>query len=100
MTKSHKKKTSRGIVFLIMLAASPLAMTDSYANEGNKDSQKNTKSADNVKKESLLRAILTEKVVNGKLEVQQYALPEDVSSKDMQRMLIVGGETVGWAYVN
>ena len=100
MTKSHKKKTARGIVFLIMLAVSPLAMTDSYASEGGKDSQKNAKSADNIKKESLLRAILTEKVINGKLEVRQYALPEDVSPKDMQRMLTVGGETVGWAYVN
>lgn len=48
----------------------------------------------------LLRAILTEKVVNGKLEVLQYSLPEDISKKDMQRMLSFDGETSGWAYVN
>lgn len=100
MTKSQKNKTVRGIAFLIMLAASPLAMTDSYSSEGNEDAQKNVKSVENVKKTSLLRAVLTEKVINGKLEVRQYALPEDVSAKDVQRMLNVGSETVGWAYVN
>jgi hypothetical protein len=100
MTKSHKNKTVRGIIFLIMLATSPLAMTDSYSSEGEIGSQENAKSAYNVKKESFLRAILTEKVVNGKLEVRQYALPEDVSTKDIQRMLMIGSETVGWAYVN
>ncbi|MFB5612860.1 MAG: hypothetical protein ACE5RL_06110, partial [Nitrosarchaeum sp.] len=43
--------------------------------------------------------ILTEKMVNGKLQVQRYVLPDDTSKEDMQRMLSFEG-SIGWAYVN
>ena len=49
------------IVILLMLAASPLSVTYAFGqNDSNTDE---------------LRAILTEKVVDGKLKVNQYALP-------------------------
>ncbi len=68
-----------------MLAASPLSVT--YA-LGQSDSN-----ADE------LRAILTEKVVDGKLKVNQYALPDGLSETDLQRTLSIDGQ-MSWAYVN
>ena len=79
------------IAVLLMLTASPLSVTYAFADsEHNKPETKKEK----------LRAILTEKVVDGKLEVRHYMLPDDTSDKDMQRMLEFEGQTSGWAYVN
>ena len=79
------------IAVLLMLSASPLSVTYAFADtEHNKPETKKEK----------LRAILTEKVVDGKLEVRHYMLPDDTSDKDMQRMLEFDGQTSGWAYVN
>ena len=79
------------IAVLLMLSASPLSVTYAFADtEHDKPETKKEK----------LRAILTEKVVDGKLEVRHYMLPDDISDKDMQRMLEFDGQTSGWAYVN
>ena len=79
------------IAVLLMLTASPLSVTYAFADtEHNKPETKKEK----------LRAILTEKVVDGKLEVRYYMLPDDTSDKDMQRMLEFDGQISGWAYVN
>ena len=43
--------------------------------------------------------ILTEKVVNGELEVRQYVLPEEISETDLKRMVSFDGQ-ISWAYVN
>ena len=101
MIKSQKR-TIGVIVVLLMLGASPLSVTYSFAeiedNQGDKMRQNETKT-DNSKKERL-GAILTEKIVNGKLEVQHYALPNDITEEDMHRILSFEGQTSGWAYVN
>ncbi len=83
-----------------MLGSSPLIVTYSYADNEGKEHQKNVLPLDKVQKERLWKIILYEKVVNGKLQVRHYALPEDVSSKDMQRMLPLREEMARWAYVN
>ena len=47
-----------------------------------------------------LRIIFTEKLANGKLKVQHYALPDDFSGNDIQRMSSFEDQTPDWAYVN
>ena len=90
-----QNRTIGVIAILLMLGASPLSVTYSFAEMGDNQDKKEQ----SFKKERL-RAILTEKIVNGKLEVKHYALPDDISEKDMQRMLSFDGKASGWAYVN
>ena len=49
---------------------------------------------------SRLRIILTEKLVNGKLKVQHYALLDDFSGDDMKRMPLFEDQTPDLVYVN
>ncbi len=59
------------LAILLMLGASPLSVTYAFAeNEG--------KQIENRE----LKAILTEKMVDGKLEVYQYVLPEEISEEN------------------
>lgn len=97
-----QNRTVGVIIILMMLGTSPISVTYTFADneEDNQDrnGQDNSKTEQNSKKDRL-GAILTEKVVDGKLEVKHYALPDDVSEKDVQRMLSFEGHTSGWAYI-
>ena len=74
-----------GIVILLLLATSPLSVTDAFAqNEVNPEE---------------LGEIITEKMVDGKLKVSHYALPNDLAKGDLQRILPMD-EKVTWGYVN
>ena len=87
MVKSQIRNIG-AIVILLMLAASPLSVTYSFGeNEGQ------------IEENRELRAILTEKVVDGKLKVQHYAIPDEISEADLQRMLSFDGQ-ISWAFVN
>ncbi len=86
MKKSHNRTIGVIAVFL-MLGASPLSVTYSFA-----DIQDNQKER--------IEVILTEEVVNGKLQVRHYALPDDITEDDIQRRLSFDGQTTSWAYVN
>ena len=91
-----KKRTIGAIAILMMLSASPLSVTYSFADiESNQES----KMENNSEKEEL-GLILTEKVVDGKLKVQHYALPDDATEEDMRRILSIEEEISGWAYMN
>ena len=83
-----------------MLGFSPMSVTYSFGDSDEFQAKNESENSPSQQKERLLRAILTEKVVNGKLEIRQYSLPEDTSEKDMHRMLSFDGETSGWTYVN
>jgi len=85
MIKSHNK-TIGVIAIFLMLGASPLSVTYSFAD------------IENNQKERLV--VLTEEIVNGKLEVRHYALPDNTTKEDMQRRLSFEGQTSSWAYVN
>ena len=102
MVKS-KNRTIGVIAILLMLGASPLSVTYSFADiedyQIDEKEQNNLKAKESTQKKRL-DTILTEKVVNGKLEVQHYALPDDITEEDMQRTLSFEGQTSGWAYVN
>jgi len=87
MVKSQIRIIEALVIFL-MLGASPLSIIYSFAeNESNQVENRE------------LRVILTEKVVDGKLEVRQYALPEEFSEADLKRILSFDGQ-ISWAYVN
>jgi len=73
------------VAILLMLAASPLSVTYAFG--------QNSDNADE------LTAILTEKVVDGKLKVNHYALPNGLSEADLQRTLSIEGQ-MSWTYVN
>lgn len=80
-----------------MLFASPLSVNYSFAES--EDSQEEKVKVSKTIKKDRLWAILTEKVVDGKLELQRYALPANLSEEDLQRMP-TKDQTSGWAYVN
>ena len=60
------------LAILLMLGASPLSVNYSFA-ENDENQEQNRE----------LRGILTEKVIDGKLQVNHYALPEDLSDEDL-----------------
>lgn len=86
MKKSHNRIIGVIAVFL-MLGASPLSVTYSFA-----DIQNNQKERIGI--------ILTEEVVDGKLQVRHYTLPDDITEDDIQRRLSFEGQPSSWAYVN
>ncbi len=87
-----QNRTIGVIAVLLMLAASPITVTYSFADNTGVYEPKGSS------KNEGLGVILTEKMVDGKLKVQRYALPSDTSKEDIQRMLPL--ETSGWAIMN
>ena len=86
-----QNRTIGVIAVLLMLGASPITVTYSFAENGVYEPKGSSKNEG-------LGVILTEEMVDGKLKVQRYALPSDTSEEDMQRMLST--ETSGWAIMN
>ena len=85
---------------LLMLATSSLSATYSFAEPSNiqENMTIENQKIENCKK-SGLRAILTEKIVDGKLEVQQYVLPNIVTKEDVRRTMQIESQTSNWTYV-
>ena len=75
-----------------MLGTSPLSVSYSFA-----DLEENNS---NLLENERLGMILTEKVVNGKLKIQQYSLPDKFSDDDMKRIPSFDEQPSSWAYVN
>ncbi len=90
--KKSQKRSFGVIAIFVMLGTSPLSVSYSFADFGENDSE--------VLKNKRLGMILTEKMVNGKLQIQQYALPDEFSDNDKQRMVSFEEESSSWAYVN
>ena len=86
-----QNRTIGVITVLLMLAASPISVNYAFADTKNQD--KNT-----LDQKEGLGVILTEKIVDGKLQMQRYVLPDDSTKEDLRRML--SSDTSGWAYVN
>ena len=100
--EKNSRKTIRVVAILFMLATAQLAVTYSYAEDEeemdlvlSEEELKSTK----ISQKERLGTIVTEKLVNGKLEVKEFALSEDVTRDDMNRILSLEG-TSGWSYVN
>lgn len=88
------QKRSGGIIILFMLGISPLTVSYSYSEEIVPKSEK-TEILD--QKERKWKIILTEKVVDGKLELSQYTVSNDFSKNDMHEMLLSEGRT-NWTH--
>jgi len=98
MIKFHNR-TVIGIIILFMLGASPLSVIYSFGEDYQIENGKDAQNIGKNLKKGRLSIILTEKVVNERLEVQHHVVPK-VLSEDKQRMLPLEDEILGWAYVN
>lgn len=94
-----QKRTIGAIVIILMLSTSPISVNYSFAEIEDNQKENDENLSKNCQKDRL-GAILTEKIVDGKLEVRHYSLPEDISGEDFHRMLSFEGQTDSWAYVN
>ena len=74
-----------------MLGTSPLAITYSYAEIDENHPKRGSIQEGNWK------VVITEKVINGKLQVKQYTFPKNASALDIQKILSLEGEN-GWVY--
>ena len=86
-----------------MLSASPLSVTYSFADI--EDSQedkigKNSSKFPKIVQEERTRLIISEKIVNGKVEACQYTVPGDISNEHLQRMLSLYGQISDGIHVN
>ncbi len=104
MIKSQKRNLHAVIGIIFMLTTSPLTVTYVDADLANENVEESIKfSTDKVKskqeKKQVLKTILTEKAVDGKLLVRHFEVPEDASPDEIRKILLSYGETRGWAYV-
>ena len=84
-----------------MLGTSPLSVTYSFADmqdDQDKIMRNDANIIENIQNEEF-EIVLTEKIVNCKLEVQHYTLLGNISNEDIQRASFEG-EISSWAYVN
>ena len=98
MLNLHRR--SIGVVVLLMLATSSLSATYSFAESSN--THENTllenQEMENCKRGGL-GIILTEKIVDGKLEIQQYAIPNLVTKEEIRKIMQVENKTLNWTLV-
>ena len=98
MLNLHKR--SMGIAVLLMLATSSLSATYSFAEPNN--TQENT-SLENQEmkncKKGGLRTILTEKIVDGKLEIQQHTIPNLVTKEEVRKTMQIENQVLNWTLV-
>ena len=92
-------RRSIGIMVLLMLATSSLSASYSFAEPNN--TQENTtidgKKIENCKKNGL-ETILTEKIVDGKLEIQQYAFPNTANKEEVRKTMQLQNQTLNWTH--
>ena len=77
-------------------------MTYSFADtsrNSQEETQENQLHVEKNTQNERIKWILTEKIVNGKLEVRHYALPDRILMEDMKRILLSDEKTPSWTYV-
>ena len=99
--KKFRNNAFRVVAMLVMLSTAPLGVSYSFAESKEslefEEIQYDQTLPKNTHSDGI-RTILTEKVVNGKLEVMEFVLPKDTTDEDLKRILLEG--TSGWAYFN
>jgi hypothetical protein len=99
--KKTRNNTFRVAIMLLMLSTAPLGVSYSYAEIEENPEPEKIQSDPNLPENSHLdkvRTILTEKVINGKLEVIELILPKDTVDEDINRILSLGGAP-GWSFI-
>ena len=97
--KKIQKRSLGAILILLMLGTSPISITYSFA-EIDPIQVKKEQNYSQIHEDLDQKIILTEQIVDGKLEVRQYSLPKDATEEDLQRRLSFDGQTSNWVYVN
>jgi len=72
-----QKQTVIGIITLVILGVLPLSVTYSFGEDYQVEKRKDAQNTEKILKKGRLLTILIEKIVNGRLEVQHYTVPED-----------------------
>ena len=99
MVKSQNHNTRAVLAVIFMLAASPLAVTYSHAEVSDENDEEISKSVEMTRGERV-KAILAERIVDGKLQVRQFDVAENASPDEIRKALMFEGKTTGWAYVS
>ena len=97
-----RKNPVFGIMLLLMLGVSPISVTYSFADmskNNQEEMQENQLHLENNAQNERINGILTEKIVNGKLEIHHYSLPDRILIEDMKRILLSDEQTSSWTYV-
>jgi hypothetical protein len=100
--KKIRNDTFRVVAMLLMLSTAPLGVNYSYAEiEDNlefEEIQNDPNLPENAHLDKI-RTILSEKMVNGKLEVVEIILPKNTADEEINRILSLEG-TPGWSFIN
>ena len=99
--KKFRNNTFRVVAMLLMLSTAPLGVSYSYAETEENLEFEEIQYDIQIPENSHLdvtRTILTEKVVNGKLQVMEFVLPKDTTDEDLKRILSLEG-TSSWSYI-
>ena len=94
MLKHHYRRLG-AVLVLLFLGTSSLSVTYSHADEKDVLNPISEKSGQN----SHSKMIITEKIRDGKLIVQYFALPTNLTERDMERRLVLD-DISNWAYVD
>ncbi len=93
MVKSQNPNLNAVIGIMFMLVASPLAVTYAQADEIDSDL------VESISTKERVSAILTEQIIDGKLQVRHFEISVDASSDEIPQTLMFEGKAHGWAYV-
>lgn len=97
--RKFQKNTFRVVLLLMMLSTASLGVSYSYAEtEENLEFEEVPYDLPENPYSDSIRTILTERVVNGELEVMELVLPRDTTDKDLKRILSLE-DTSGWSYI-
>ncbi len=97
--RKFQDKTFRVTAILMMLSTASLGVSYSYAeSEENIDFEEIQYDLPENSPSVEIRTILTERVVNGELEVMELVLPNDTTDEDLKRILSLE-DTSGWSYM-
>ena len=94
-----RNNTFRVVTILMMLSTASLGVSYSHAeSEENLEFEEIQQDSTKVPYSDEIRTILTERVVDGELEVMELVLPKDTTDKDLKRILSLE-DTSGWSYI-
>ena len=83
-----RNNTFRVVTMLVMLSTASLGVSYSHAeSEENLEFEEIQNSLPGDLSSDEIRTILTERVVDGKLEVMELVLPKDTTDEDLKRIL-------------
>ena len=100
MVKSQNQKTHAALAVIFMLAASPLAVTFAQAEVTDSDTDNEVSKSVKMTRNDKVKAVLAEKIIDGKLQVRQFDVAADASPDEIRKALMFEGKTTGWAYVS